>query len=277
VFIRREAGRAARFEASIENLVPTELCTALSANGTHVKTVEHVLAALAGLEVDNVYVELDGGEVPAMDGSAGSFVRLVRAVGILSQERCQPFLKIVQPIEVTDGDRRVVIEPSSTARITYSIQYDHPMIQKQVYTYDWSVSAFEREIAEARTFAFLREVEGLWARGLAQGGSLKNTVVLSEESILNESGLRFRDEFVRHKVLDLIGDLALLGVPFIGHLIADRSGHALHTKLVERILEQTDSWVLLSSDEESLAARPKLSRPAYREAHNASLHASPVL
>ncbi|TAJ22696.1 MAG: UDP-3-O-acyl-N-acetylglucosamine deacetylase [Nitrospirae bacterium] len=274
VFVRHHAEGAVSLGASIRNMVPTELCTALSINGTQVKTVEHVLAALAGLEVDNVYAELDGGEVPAMDGSSSAFVRLIRVAGITTQERRRPYLKIMQPIEVREGGRRVIIEPSATPRITCSVEYDHPMIRKQAYVYEWSASAFEQDIAEARTFAFLKEVEGLWARGLAKGGSLENTIVLSEQNILNESGLRFQDEFVRHKVLDLIGDLALLGVPFIGHLIADRSGHALHAKLVEKILERPDSWVLLNT-EESPAVAHKSAPLAY--AHAASLQVSPAL
>jgi UDP-3-O-[3-hydroxymyristoyl] N-acetylglucosamine deacetylase len=274
VFVRHQTEGTVSLSASVHHRVPTELCTALSVNGTQIKTVEHVLAALAGLEVDNAFVELDGGEVPAMDGSASSFVRLIRAAGIVPQERRQPYLKIMRPIEVTDGARRVVIEPSSTPRITCSVEYDHPMVKRQAYVYDWSVAAFEQDIADARTFAFLKEVEGLWARGLAKGGSLENTIVLSDRGILNESGLRFQDEFVRHKVLDLIGDLALLGVPFIGHLIADRSGHALHTKLVEKILEQPDSWVLLTSDQNPAA---QSSRPVHALAQGASLQAVPAV
>jgi len=263
------------FGASIRNLMSTDLCTALSANGTLIKTVEHVLAALVGLEVDNVYVELDGGEVPAMDGSAGAFVRLIRSAGIVPQERRQPYLKIVRPIEVSEGGRRVAIEPAPTTKITCSVQYDHPMVKRQTYVYDWSVSVFEREIADARTFAFLKEVEALWARGLAKGGSLDNTVVLSDDNVLNESGLRFEDEFVRHKVLDLIGDMALLGVPLIGHLTADRSGHALHTKLVQSILSQPDSWILVTAEEALVAPHYVYSRPAH--APVASLQTAPVL
>lgn len=271
VFVRHEAGESVSLSASIRNLEPTELCTALSVDGTNIKTVEHLLAALVGLEIDNVYVELDGGEVPVMDGSAGPFARLIRAAGIVRQDRPQPFAKILRPIEVVDGDRRVVIEPSATPRITYSIEYDHPLIRRQTYRYDLSVSAFEREIAEARTFGFLKEVEQLWSRGLGRGGSLENTIVLSELGVLNESGLRFQDEFVRHKILDLIGDLALLRVPFIGHLIADRSGHALHTKLVEKILDQTDSWVMINADERPVTAQPQSSRPVYAHLRNTPL------
>lgn len=274
VFLVRNGSSHTALDASVENLASTELCTAISGQGSQVKTIEHILAALAGLEVDNVYIELDAGEVPVMDGSAGPFVQMVRAAGIIPQHRPQPFLKITQPIEVVDGSKRIRIEPSATPRITYSIQYNHPLIQTQSYSYDHSVSAFERDIAGARTFGFLHEVEALWSRGLAKGGSLDNTIVLTRDGILNTSGLRYQDEFVRHKVLDLIGDIALLGVPFIGHLIAERSGHALHTRLVEQILRQPDKWVLLNLHEAGTASafRPVVNAP--RPAYGLAMHAS---
>jgi UDP-3-O-[3-hydroxymyristoyl] N-acetylglucosamine deacetylase len=249
VFVNRNGKAGATLPASVKHRVPTELCTAISGNGFQVKTVEHVLAALAGLNIDNIYVDVDAAEAPVMDGSAGPFVRLIQAAGIASQDRRQPYLKITQPLEVSDGTRRVRIEPSATPRITYSIQYDHPLIQTQTYVYEHSARSFEHEIANARTFGFLQEVEALWARGLGRGGNLENTVVLSQDGIVNESGLRFANEFVRHKVLDLIGDFSLLGVPFIGHVIADRSGHALHTQLVEQILQHPEKWVLLNASE----------------------------
>ncbi|HEY6085245.1 MAG TPA: UDP-3-O-acyl-N-acetylglucosamine deacetylase [Nitrospira sp.] len=248
VFVNQNGHAGATLAATVKHLVPTELCTAISGNGFQVKTIEHVLAALAGLNVDNAYVDIDAGEAPVMDGSSAPFVRLIRSAGLVSQNKHQSYLKMTRPLEVVDGSRRIRIEPSSTPKITYSIQYDHPLIQTQTYTYEHSAHAFESEIAEARTFGFLQEVEALWARGLGKGGNLENTVVLSKDGILNESGLRFANEFVRHKVLDLIGDFSLLGVPFIGHLIADRSGHALHTKLVQQILDHPECWVLLNAD-----------------------------
>lgn len=274
LFIRHQTGGTVSFGASIRNLMSTELCTALSANGTLIKTVEHLLAALVGLEIDNVYVELDGGEVPAMDGSAGAFAQLIRSAGITQQERRQPYLKILRPIEIAEGGRRIAITPAATPKITCSVEYNHPMIRRQTYEYDCTVASFEQDIADARTFAFLKEVEALWARGLAKGGSLENTVVLSEGGIVNESGLRFADEFVRHKVLDLIGDMALLGVPVIGHLTADRSGHALHTKLVQTILSQPDSWVLINTQEAPVATQHVHLHPAHRPA--AALQAAPA-
>ncbi len=258
VFINR-AGTA--LSASIQHRVPTELCTAISGNGFQVQTIEHLLAALAGLQVDNVFVDITSVEVPVMDGSAAPFVRLIQSVGTIEQERKQPFLKITAPIEITEGSKRVRIEPSSTPRITYSIHYEHPMIKTQTYIHDCSVDDFQSHIAEARTFGFLHEVQALWARGLGKGGTLDNTVVLSQDGIVNESGLRFDNEFVRHKVLDLIGDFSLMGMPFIGHIIAERSGHALHTRLVQQILQQPDKWVLLNSEASVSTVRSRAHAP----------------
>jgi UDP-3-O-[3-hydroxymyristoyl] N-acetylglucosamine deacetylase len=274
VFVNRNGHAGASLAATVKHLVPTELCTAISGNGFQVKTIEHVLAALAGLNVDNVYVDVDAGEAPVMDGSSAPFVRLIRSAGLVSQSKRQPYLKMTRPLEVVDGPRRIRIEPSSMPKITYSIQYDHPLIQTQTYTYEHSAHAFEAQIAEARTFGFLQEVEALWARGLGRGGNLDNTVVLSKDGILNESGLRFANEFVRHKILDLIGDFSLLGVPFIGHLIADRSGHALHTKLVQKILDHPECWVLLNTDHAVSQTDPLHTMPGTRVPSAVALQAA---
>lgn len=260
VFVIQKRDSTASLTASVEYCVPTELCTAITGNGVQVKTIEHVLSALAGLEVDNIYIDVTGSEIPVMDGSAAPFVRSIRSVGVISQDRKQPFLKIMAPIEVVEGSKRVRIEPASTSRITYSIHYDHPLIQTQTYEHDCSASAFENQIAEARTFGFLHEVQALWARGLGRGGTLDNTVVLSKDGLVNQSGLRFHNEFVRHKILDLIGDFSLLGMSFIGHIIAERSGHALHTRLVQRILEQPEKWVLLNTESTEREQQPALHR-----------------
>jgi UDP-3-O-[3-hydroxymyristoyl] N-acetylglucosamine deacetylase len=274
VFVNRTSKNGASLVASVEHLVPTELCTAIKGNGFQVQTIEHILAALAGLDIDNVYVDLTAGEAPVMDGSAAHFVRLIRSAGTVRQSRRQSYLKMTRPLEVLDGTRRVRIEPSSTTKITYSIHYNHPLIQTQTYVYEHSTHAFECEIANARTFGFLQDVEALWARGLGQGGSLDNTIVLSQDGILNESGLRFSNEFVRHKILDLIGDFSLLGVPFIGHLIAECSGHALHTRLVKQILSHPDSWVLLNTDETVVASDSRSVMAASRSASPVALQVS---
>jgi UDP-3-O-[3-hydroxymyristoyl] N-acetylglucosamine deacetylase len=275
VFVNRNGHAGASLAASVDHLVATELCTAISGNGFQVKTIEHVLAALAGLNVDNAYVDIDASEAPVMDGSSAPFVRLIESAGVVSQNRLRSFLKITRPLEIVDGSRRIRIEPASTPRITYTIHYDHPLIQTQTYAYEHSSRSFASDIAGARTFGFLQEVEALWARGLGRGGNLENTVVLSQDGILNESGLRFTDEFVRHKVLDLIGDFSLLGLPFIGHLIAVRSGHALHTRLVKQILDHPECWVLLNADHSPIKAEASLSLSTSAPRSSAvALHAS---
>jgi UDP-3-O-[3-hydroxymyristoyl] N-acetylglucosamine deacetylase len=234
-----------------------ELCTAIGSNGFQIQTVEHVLSALSGLEVDNAYLELEGEELPAVDGSAAPFVDLIQSVGRKRQEHPRVYMKIVEPLTVTgSGDRMLAVYPSLLPKISYSIDYPHPLIKEQNYLYHLNPSEFQKNIAAARTFAFSHEVEALWARGLGQGGSLDNTLVLSENGILNETGLRFSDECVRHKILDLIGDLVLLGVPVIGHFIADRAGHKLHGQLVQRILEHPETWILVNANHEKTESFP---------------------
>ncbi len=249
VFRRRTNGHLESCQASIRNIRPMELCTTIGSNGFQIQTTEHVLSALWGMSIDNAYIDIDSEEVPAMDGSAAHFVEMIHTAGIVTQERPRTYLKILKPLHVGDHRRGVSVLPSPTTRITYSIDYDHTLIQQQTYEYEWSPRTFQDYIADARTFAFSHEVEALWARGLGQGGSLENTIVFSESGILNEEGLRFPDECVRHKVLDLIGDIALLGVPIIGHIFADRSGHFLHNQLVQMILDNPESWILVGSQD----------------------------
>ena len=253
VFRRKTNGHMETCQASIRNLRPMELCTTIGSNGFQIQTTEHVLSALWGMHIDNAYIDIDSEEVPAMDGSAAPFVDMINVVGMVGQERPRTYLKILKPLHVGDHRRGVSILPSPTPKITYSIDYDHALIQQQTYEYEWSPQSFQNTIAEARTFAFSEEVEALWARGLGQGGSLDNTVVFSKSGILNENGLRFPDECVRHKILDLIGDLALLGLPVIGHILADRSGHNLHNQLVQMILDNPDAWILVGSNHAELA------------------------
>lgn len=260
VFFRKTNGHPHTCEASVHHLRTTELCTAIGFNGFHVQTIEHVLSALWGMEIDNVYIEVNASEVPVMDGSAEAFVQLIQSAGILQQKCPRRYLKVLTPIEVQDGKKKVTILPATTSKITYTIDFAHDLIRQQSYEHHWSASAFRNNIAQARTFAFSHEVEALWARGLGKGGSLQNTVVFSEQKVMNEEGLRFPDECVRHKVLDLIGDLALLGIRIIGHIIADRSGHQLHTELVRTILENQDAWTMFSAEQlEAPAYAPSVS------------------
>ena len=255
VFIRTDLSAKQWVPAAIANVRPTLLSTTVGVDGVQVQSIEHLLAAAAGLGIDNLYVEVDAPELPALDGSATPFVALLQEAGVAAQARYRSYLKIVSPIDVTEGDKHIVVRPASTTSVTYTIDYDHPLIRRQAYTYDWSCDSFVLDIAPARTFGFLREVEALWDAGLGLGGSLHNTLILSEEGLLNEGGLRYRDEFVRHKILDLVGDMTLLGMPVVGEILAIRSGHALHARLVSRILESRDSWVLVSAEPHAPAGR----------------------
>lgn len=277
VFRKRVNSHFETCQASVRNLRPMELCTTIGSNGFQIQTTEHVLSALWGIGIDNAYIEIDSEEVPAMDGSAAPFVELIKTAGMVSQQRSRTYLKILEPIQIGDAHRQISVLPSPVPKITYSIEYRHSLIRQQTYEYDWSPSDFQAHIAEARTFAFSHEVEALWARGLGHGGSLENTIVFSETGILNRQGLRFPDECVRHKILDLIGDLALLGVPIIGHIIANCSGHQLHTQLIQTILDNPDSWNLLGTNEKHLHFLSDL--PSYHQAITsaASLQANAIL
>ena len=232
--------------ATVDNVDRLHYATGLSRNAETVRTVEHLLAALVGVGVDNVVVELDQPEVPIMDGSASSFVYLLDEAGLRRLAAPRRYLKVFRPVSLSRGDKRIALYPSDHFKVTYSISFDHPMLRHMSRTLAVTASSFVDEIAPARTFGFLKEVEMLRRKGLALGGSLDNAVVLGDTGILN-SRLRFEDEFVRHKILDAIGDLALLGRPVIGHLVAHRGGHGLHTAFAEKILRESDAWRLVES------------------------------
>ncbi len=230
--------------ASVGNLAGIQYATGLARNEASVDTVEHLLAALVALGVDNVVVELNYPEVPIMDGSASPFVYLIQEAGIRPLAAPRRYLKVVRPISLSRGEKRIALFPSDHFKVTYSISFDHPLLRHQARTLQVTEGSFVEEIAPARTFGFLKEVELLRRNGLALGGSLENAVVLGETGVLNNS-LRFEDEFVRHKILDAVGDLALVGYPIIGHLVAHRAGHGLHTAFARRIVEESDAWRLV--------------------------------
>jgi UDP-3-O-[3-hydroxymyristoyl] N-acetylglucosamine deacetylase len=242
VLVRTDRGRSVEIRAHPSAVRSTRLATTLGSGAT-VGTVEHLFAALFGLGVDNVRVEVDGSELPIMDGSAAPFVYLLRAAGIRAQPAARPVLRLRRPLEVRDGERSIRIEPARSFRVSYAVEFDHPLVGRQQYRLDsFEPEHFEREISPARTFGFLRDVHTLWRSGLARGGSLDNTLVLDEAGVVNRDGLRWPDEFVRHKVLDLLGDLALLGMPIRGHIRVERGGHSLHQQLVAAIVANPDSW-----------------------------------
>src|SRR6476646_3147524 len=227
--------------ATVQNLAGIQLATGLGSNDVAVETVEHLLAALVSMGVDNVLIELNSPEVPIMDGSAAPFIYLIKEAGVKRLSTPRKYLKIVRPIAISRGDKRIALYPSDHFKVTYSISYDHPLLRHQSRTLRITEDSFVEEVAPARTFTFLKDVEMLRQNGLALGGSLDNAIVLGETGILNNA-LRFEDEFVRHKILDAIGDLALVGYPVIGHLVAHRAGHGLHTEFAGKILEETDCW-----------------------------------
>jgi UDP-3-O-[3-hydroxymyristoyl] N-acetylglucosamine deacetylase len=232
--------------AEINHLGAINYATGLMRDAVQVETVEHLLAAVVSLGVDNLTVELNSPEVPIMDGSASPFVYLIQDVGVKTLDAPRRYLKVHRPISLSAGDKRIAIYPSDHFKVTYSIAYDHPLLRHQSRTIRLTGESFVDEIAPARTFTFLKEVEMLRRQGLALGGSLENAIVIGDTGVLN-SALRFDDEFVRHKILDVIGDMALVGYPMIGHLVAHRGGHALHTAFAAKILEEHDAWSLVET------------------------------
>ena len=230
--------------AAAEHVGGVNLATGLTRDAVRVDTVEHLMAALVSLGIDNVVVELNSPEVPIMDGSAAPFIYLIQEAGVKTLTQPRKYLKVLRPMSLTRGDKRIALYPSDHFKVTYSIAYDHPLLRHQSRTIRITEDSFVEEIAPARTFTFLKEVEMLRQQGLALGGSLENAIVIGDTGVLNNA-LRFDDEFVRHKILDVIGDMALVGYPVIGHLVAHRGGHALHTAFAAQVLEEADAWKLV--------------------------------
>jgi len=243
--------------ATVDYLAGIHYATGLASKGGGVETVEHLLAALVGLGVDNAVVELNHPEVPIMDGSAAPFVYLVQEAGMRVLPAPRQVLRVTRPVELARGDKRIAVYPCDHFRVSYSISFDHPLLRHQARTVSLLGDAFTEQIAPARTFGFLKEVEMLRQNGLALGGSLENAIVIGETGVLNNP-LRFEDEFVRHKILDAMGDLALVGHPILGHVVAHRAGHALHTAFAAKLLESRDAWELV----ELAAPLPAVAVPA---------------
>jgi UDP-3-O-[3-hydroxymyristoyl] N-acetylglucosamine deacetylase len=255
--------------ATVKHVGGINYATGLTRDAVKVDTVEHLLAALVSLGIDNVIVELNSPEVPIMDGSASRFIELIQQAGVRQLGAPRRYLKVLRPLSLSRGEKSIAIYPSDQFRVTYSIAFDHPLLQHQAMTLEITESTFVDQIAPARTFTFLKEVEMLRQQGLALGGSLENAIVIGETGVLN-GRLRFEDEFVRHKILDVIGDMALLGYPLVGHLVAHRGGHALHTAFAAHVLEDTDAWTLIESVDTAEAPDDAAAIPikdAYRAAN----------
>lgn len=257
VFRRSDLSPPVEVPAQAHLLREAVMCSTLvHDNGTKVMTVEHLMSAFAGLGIDNCVVELSSPEVPIMDGSSGPFVFLIQSAGIHEQDAPKKFLRIKQPVQVEDGDKFARFEPHEGFRLNFGIEFKHPVFKtgKQTAVIDFSTTAYVKEVSRARTFGFMRELDQLRAANLGLGASLDNVVALDDYRVVNQDGLRYEDEFVRHKILDAVGDLYLLGHPVIGAYTAYKSGHALNNKLARAVLADTQAWEIVSFDEEALPA-----------------------
>lgn len=242
-FIRTDLPGNPGVTAHFNNVVDTSLATVIGSEGCIVSTIEHLMASFAGLGIDNAIVEVDAYELPIMDGSAGPFTAMIRSAGIENQDAPRHFFHFIEPIELSENGKSVCIYPSNSFTINCTIAYDHPLIGEQTLVVDVDEDTFEKQISTARTFGFYHEVEMLKRYGLARGGSLDNAIVIDkDDGILNEGELRFSDEFVRHKILDCIGDFSLLGMPMLGRIVATRSGHAFNHAFLEKIFSEKKAW-----------------------------------
>ncbi len=244
VFKRTDLG-GFEIPASVEFIAHCSYATTLMRTGVMLSTVEHLLAALRGMQVDNAFIEVDNLELPIMDGSAEAFIELIERAGIVQQPLARKALMVRERVSVEQGARRISVEPAEAYEIDCLIDFTHPMIGKQSFSFDLTGGAFGREIAAARTFGFTEEIEALRRDNLIRGGSLENAIVLTPEGMLNDTTLRFADEFVRHKILDIVGDLALLGMPLLGRIKAERSGHILHAALMTKLLRTRAAWEIV--------------------------------
>ena len=261
VFRRTDFPRAVEIKAQANLVGDTSLCTALVQGDVRVMTIEHLLSAMAGLGIDNAYVDLSTAEVPIMDGSAGPFVFLLQSAGIEEQNKAKRFIRIKSTVQVEDGDKWARFQPFDGFKVGFTIDFNHPMFQKSVSSaeIDFSTTSFVKEVSRARTFGFMKDIEYLRERNLALGGSMDNAIVLDDYRVLNEDGLRYEDEFVKHKILDAIGDLYLLGHSLIGAFYGYKSGHALNNKLLLALLAEQSAWEYVTFEDEAAAASAPIS------------------
>ncbi len=254
VFHRMVDGQCVKIPARAEYVTDTRMCTTLGKGRARIATVEHLLSAMAGLGIDNAVAEVSGSEVPIMDGSSAPFVFLIQCAGIREQSAPKKVLHIVKKVSMEKGEKRCSLYPSAGFKVSYMLDYEHPLLHKQKSSVDFSSQAYTREVARARTFGFLHEIEALQKAGLALGGSLENAIVLDAFRVVNEGGLRYEDECVRHKILDTVGDLALAGYPVVGAFEGERTGHDMNHRLVKALLADTSAWRIEELQEDTLAA-----------------------
>ena len=262
-FVRTDLKGRPEVEVRFDNVFDTTLATTIGTNGCKVSTIEHLMAAFFGLGIDNAVVELDGPEVPIMDGSAAPFVFLIKSGDVREQKSPKQFIVIKKPFKVDDGNRSVCIYPSKELKITYMIDFQHPLLRNQEYELTFSGRDFVREISTARTFGFMKDVETLKKNGFARGGSLDNAVVIDDFRIINEDGLRFDDEFVRHKILDFIGDISIVGSPIIGHFVIKKSGHFLNQHMLRKLMESKKHWKVMTFKTPEECTKTNVTIPAF--------------
>jgi UDP-3-O-[3-hydroxymyristoyl] N-acetylglucosamine deacetylase len=255
VFCRADLDPVVQIPARAENVGDTTLSTTLVSGDVKVDTVEHLLSAMAGLGIDNAYVELSASEVPIMDGSAGPFVFLIQSAGLEEQDAPKKFIRILREVSVEDGAKRATFVPFEGFKVSFEIDFDHPVFKDrtQSASVDFSSTSFVKEVSRARTFGFMSDIEYLRKHNLALGGSVENAIVVDKDGVLNEDGLRYEDEFVKHKILDAIGDLYLLGNSLIGEFRGFKSGHALNNRLLRKLIEQKDAWEVVTFEDASTA------------------------
>lgn len=253
VFRRVDLDPIVDIQAIATNVGETTMSTTLVQDGVRVDTVEHLLSAMAGLGIDNAIVELSAQEVPIMDGSAGPFVFLIQSAGIAEQSKAKRFIRIKKKVEVREGDKIASFVPYNGFKVTFEIEFDHPAFKQsaQKASLDFSSTSFVKEVSRARTFGFMKDIEFLRSKNLALGGSVNNAIVVDEYRVLNEDGLRYEDEFVKHKILDAVGDLYLLGHSLMGEFVGYKSGHGLNNKLLRALELQTDAWEFVEFEEEN--------------------------
>ena len=263
IFHRTDGDRIVDIKACSENVVDTRMATVIGRQGVSVSTIEHFMAALAAFGIDNLHVDINGPEVPVLDGSAAHFIREIQQAGVSTLNSSRKFIAIRKPLEIIEGEKRITIIPSRFFRVTFDIAFDHASIGVQNYSFKFSTDSFCKDIAAARTFGFLHEVEYLKANGLARGGSLDNAVVIDDNGVMNPEGLRFNNEFVRHKILDACGDFSLIGSPILGHIKAFKAGHDLNAKMVKKIEENPSHWAYVEFNEQALKEAQRGNVPAY--------------
>jgi len=252
IFEHKEGNTITRIKACTENVVDTRMATVIGKGDVRISTIEHLMAALVACHIDNLIIQIDGPEVPIMDGSAAPFIKRIHSVGATRLEQNRKLISITKPIHLQEGEKRISIIPSRFFRISFELDFNHPCIKRQSRSVKVSAQNFCQEIASARTFGFYEEVEYLKAHGLAKGGSLENAVVIGKDKVLNPEGLRFADEFVRHKILDTVGDFSLMGHSILGHIKSHKAGHDMNHKMVEKILTSPECWRYIEFNKEAI-------------------------